>query len=338
MSSATTGIDYSIVICTYNPDERLLKRCLNAVYALDVTAVNREVILVDNNSTVPLDTVPYIQEYLARIPEMQIITAKEQGLTFARMAGIEKAKGNYVLFFDDDNDPDHNYLQELKRLNSQYPQVAAWGPGNVWVDFTDGVDEKIKPLAMPVFQERHDGKITYASERSWQSCYPYGTGLCLEITLLKEYIAGVKQGKFTLSDRKGNQMSSGGDTQMVLFCISKGAAAGVSPELKIKHMIPGKRANLAYLKRLVYGTSICYDICALQVFPEYLDDLQARTISGAKFRRKIVKKYLKTLLQNNPQKTLDLIVYIGAVSGNFIALGKPIPQAAFSVLKLLKAI
>ncbi len=156
MSLINYDIDYSIVVCTYNPDERIFKRCLNAIYNLDIAGITTELIVVDNNSQVPVETLSYVRNFLGKIPRMKIIMVPGQGVRYARMAAIEKAAGRYIVYFDFDNEPENDYLQELKKLNKQYPEVAALGPGNVTVDFIDPIDKKIENYARIAFQERHE--------------------------------------------------------------------------------------------------------------------------------------------------------------------------------------
>lgn len=335
--SLAAETDFSIIVCTYNPDKDILIRCLNAIAALSTTNLSLEVIIVDNNSSVPLAKETYIQDFLSKISDTKLVLVKEQGLSYARMAGVEEAKGSNIVFFDDDNEPDINYIQVLASLNSRYPDVAAWGPGCIDVDFVNGVSEKLEEYAKSAFQDRHEKAITYSNQRSWQPCYPFGTGLCLKKAFLENYISLVKQNKFTLTDRKGGQMSSGGDTQMVLFCISKGVAAGVAPELKLKHIVPSKRTTFDYLKRLAYGTSLCYSTCVAEVFPDYLLEVERRVLNERKFAAKMFKKYLSLFFTSRPQKTLDLITYAGAVSGDYLVLKKSIPPLVKWVLKKLKA-
>jgi glycosyltransferase involved in cell wall biosynthesis len=329
-------VDYSIVICTYNPDERLLKRCLKAVYNLDINGLTTEVILVDNNSQVPVETLSYVREYLAKIQSMKIILVIKQGVKYARIAAIEQARGKYVVYFDYDNEPESNYLQELKKLNSQYPQVGALGPGDVTVDFIDGIDKNIEEYARIAFQERHETTIKFAGIPEWQSYYPFGTGLCTYTFLLKEYIQMAKHEKFTMAGRRGDQLSSGEDTQMVLLSISKGYFAGVSPELKIKHIIPQSRANIKYLQRLAYGTALCYHTCVVQVFPQYKNKLKQQVISETKFSTKTLKKYLQAKIKSDPLKIFDLIQFIALNAGVYMALHKEVPGMVKKVVKNLK--
>lgn len=82
----------SIVICTYNRREDL-RRGLDALAAL--TYPDREVIVVDNRST------DGTAELLAGYPVRRVLEER-QGVSHARNAGIEAARGDWLLYFDDD--------------------------------------------------------------------------------------------------------------------------------------------------------------------------------------------------------------------------------------------
>jgi len=335
--SSIAPVDYSIIICTYNPDEALLRRCLNAVSRLDRQGLTAEIILVDNNSTAPLAERAYIDDFLKTAPA-RFLLVKKQGLRYARMAAIEAAQGAHIVFFDDDNEPNANYLQVLAGLNRDFPNVAAWGPGYVDVDFINGVSKDLENYAKEAFQDRHESAVSYSNQCSWQPCYPYGTGLCLRKDYLIEYLSLAELDKFTLTGRKGGAMSSGEDIQMVLFCVSRGGAAGVAPGLKLTHMVPAKRVTFDYLKRLTYGTSVCYSTSVSEVFPDYISEVKNRAVSERKFVKKVLKKYFMLFLKTKPEKTFDLINYIGVVSGDYLVLKRPVPSSITWVLRKLKAI
>jgi glycosyltransferase involved in cell wall biosynthesis len=329
-------IDYSIVICTYNPDERLLKRCLNAVYNLDTAGITMELLLADNSSLIPVEGLPYVREYVRKIPSMKTIMVAVQGVNYARIAAVSEAKGKYIIYFDDDNEPASNYLQELKKLNAKYPQVAALGPGDVTVDFIDGIDKSIESYARIAFRERHEETIKFSRVCEWQPCYPFGSGLCTYTVLLKEYINLLRQGKFTMPGRKDKELTSGEDMQMVLLCISKGYFAGVSPTLQIKHIIPKARANDKYLQRLVYGTGICFETSLVQVFPTHKNKLKHEMISQSKFSVQTLKKFIEARLSSDHHKIFDLVQFIALNAGVYLALHKPVPAIVKRIVKYLK--
>ncbi len=331
-------IDYSLVISTCNPDERLLKRCLNAVYNLDTTGITTEVILVDNNSSMPLSSLPYVKEFLHKVPSIKVITVPAQGLRNARIAAIKETKGKYIVYFDYDNEPEIDYLQELKKLNEQFPQIAAIGAGDVSIDFIDGIDKKIENYARIAFRERHDTVIKFSGLPEWQSCYPFDAGLCMSSALLKEYANLAREGRFTIQGVNGKQLTTGDDTQMVLLSVNKGYGAGVSPKLKIRHNIPGARANYKYLQQHVFGTGLSYENCMAQVFSEYKEKLSKKIISKSKFSRLTMNKYVKTLFRPDPHNTFDLIQFLSLNAGAYMALNRPVPPSIKKLINYLKLV
>jgi len=329
-------VQYSIVICVYNPDQRILNRCLQAVAVLNREELLTETILVDNNSNEPVRALEYVRAFENIIPGFKMIEVAEQGVKYARMAAIEQAGGKYILYIDYDNEPAADYLKQLNILNTNYPEVAAWGPGDVTVDFIDGIDKKIEDYARTAFQEKHMTEKAFGNQRDWQSFYPVGTGLCSFPSILKDYVQEAKKGKFSLPGRKGNQLSSGEDTEMILLAISKGYAAGSSPDLKLNHLISRSRANTAYLNRLTFGTAACYDTCLLEVFPERQNEVHNKLLSAPAFSRRAIKRFVSASFGKNIQKTFDFILWLGLAAGSYYAMNKRLPGTVKWFINYLK--
>ncbi|WP_257666876.1 glycosyltransferase family 2 protein [Parapedobacter tibetensis] len=336
MPEVVAPIDYTIVICAYNPDSRLLRRCLDAVVNLNLHNLTAEVILVDNNSNIPLKTLDYVALYCKLINNMRVIEVKEQGVKYARIAGIKMSRGQHIIYFDYDNEPAGNYLQVLKDLNRDYPQVAAWGPGEITVDFIDGISPSLEEYARVAFQERHEKEIAYDAVDEWQSSYPYGTGLCTASFILKEYVSLAEKGVFTLLGRKGEEISSGEDTQMILLCIRQGYSVGVSPSLALKHIIPEKRANRSYLIRLAFGTSFCYKLCLTQVFPYKKESILQQRLALRKIIMQILKRIRQVKKPGNENQFFALAQFIGLHAGVYLVLQKSIPWPLNKIIKMLK--
>ena len=259
---------FSVIICSHNPNYSIFKKLLHAVINFSVVAPDHEVIIIDNNSSPALQTNIVVQSFLSSKPNATIITETKTGLTNARIAGIKAAKGEWLIFFDDDNEPANNYLTEAKRVIDQHPEVGAWGPGNINVEFVGGKISDWVQLKRHLFQERRSNQIKTDSKKTYQHCYPNGTGLVIKKSIALEYVRLSTQGILTLTDRAGKSLSSGGDTQMVMLCIKNGFTVGVSPQLQMKHLIDARKATAAYLKKQVYYTSSSYSKALNEVFPE----------------------------------------------------------------------
>jgi glycosyltransferase involved in cell wall biosynthesis len=329
-------VDFSIIICTYNPDERLLTRCLEAVAQLDHQGFTSEVIMVDNNSRPPLSERPYIYNFLTGRANTSIVVAGEQGLAHARIAGIETARGSWAVFLDDDNEVRPEYLSNLQALIQQNPSVAAWGPGIVDVEFIDNIDPSLERVGYTTFQGKQASHIAFACIRYWQACYPFGTGLSVRIEVLRTYAQGFTQGKLSATSRKGESLASGDDIQLVMLCIREGYATGHSPDLSINHIIPRKRANIAYIKRLAYGSNADFHTAIGEIIPEYREATASQLHSPWQFTFKSIKRYLTANWSGRPEKIVKAANYIGAMHSLYRLHHKPLPKWVGMVVKQFK--
>lgn len=330
-------MDYSIIICTYNQEDRLLERCIDSIQSLQLNDLNVEIIIVDNNSTIPLTEREIIIRRLQSDRRIRVIRVLEQGLIKARLGGIKEANGNYIVFFDDDNEPDKDYLLSLNTLWNTYPDVGAWGPGIVEVDFVDEVAcPRLYELAH-IFQEKRNAFVEYAMIRQWQSCYPLGTGLCIRRELTNDYIKGIGDGRFSLTGRNGSKMTSGDDTQLVMTVIAQGQAAGTSPALSLRHMITSEKLKPGYLKELVFGTSSCYHMFHVEVLPEYSQKIKSLIPKRSTKRDlKLLKEYYKLALRPDLMKTLRFIESLGSSVGVYYGNKMEVPAIYRKLIRKLK--
>jgi glycosyltransferase involved in cell wall biosynthesis len=267
-------LKFSIIICAYNPKNYLLDRLLNSIIFFDKLSPFHEVIIVDNNSNPTLSENNYINKFLKCKANSQIIVEKRAGLTAARIAGIKKSKYDWIIFFDDDNEPAIDYLIKLHSSILQHPNVACWGAGKIEVEFiTNKVPEWLE-IYKPIFQERSVEKCIIDKQPWWQDHYPHGTGLTINKKTAVEYIYRVNKGVYSLSDRSGNSLSSGGDVQIVLTAISLGFSVAITPEIKMRHLIGASKVTNRYLIRHAFGTASSNLPAHFQVFPFTLKDLK----------------------------------------------------------------
>lgn len=255
----------SVIICTYNPDPIIFGRVLNAVAGLDTSGLETELILVDNNSSNPVGGV--FSKLIDSIPfEKKLVSEPKSGLTNARMAGFAASSGDFLVFFDDDNEPESNYLQEARKAFLQFPNVGVFGPGNISVEFMGNPSPWIH-YNKSYFQERHYSSPRYACAEHWMDFYPPGTGQSMRREIFTHYANLVAIGELSASDRTGKSLSSAGDVQLVFEAIKLNYAAGVYPELKTKHLISENKTTASYLRRLLFGMSSSYPEAYAECFP-----------------------------------------------------------------------
>lgn len=109
------SVEFSIIIPTWNrPD--LLTGCLRALEQLEYPKGAFEIILVDDGSSSPLN--PVVRPYCNRLP-LRFFRQANAGPAAARNFGARQARGNYLVFTDDDCRPASGWLKSLAaRINS----------------------------------------------------------------------------------------------------------------------------------------------------------------------------------------------------------------------------
>lgn len=342
MSSANTQqspSDIAIVICTYNPDEQTFSRTLKAVESLKIPHFLKiECVVVDNNSSTSISELSYVQSFLKNCTWAKLITEYNQGLTFARIAGVISTTAPIIIFFDDDNEPTQDYLQIVNNCLEEHRCIAALGPGKIHVEFLEPVSDWFKKNFSGYFQERNAEYTEYGCLiGKWTDFYPFGTGLVVKREVFEKYYENFQAGKLNSTDRKGNSLSSGGDIQIVWQAVNMGLAAGICSELNIKHLIPKKRSNLQYIKRLRFGTAASYLPALLSSFPAQKEKALVAIPSDRQILHDIVNLILRRSLKFKYKiLIIDLAHYLGGVVGTLQAIGCCERHWIYKVVKLLR--
>lgn len=115
----------SIIIPTYKPGNYLLK-CLLSLKEQSCKKNIFEIIIVLNG---PLDNYfNYIEEYIREELNdisVHLLYIKEKGVSSARNAGINRSKGKYICFIDDDDFVSNTYIENLLELVGDYDIVVS---------------------------------------------------------------------------------------------------------------------------------------------------------------------------------------------------------------------
>ena len=82
---------------------------------------------------------------------------------------------------------------------------------------------------------------------------PIGAGMALRREAWGAWLAQNEASEKRISDRRGPELTSAGDNDIVLCAMSAGWEAGYFPELSLTHLIPASRLTADYLGRLNRG-------------------------------------------------------------------------------------
>lgn len=246
----------SVIIPTHNPDAGRLHRTLLGLRNQSVPASDWEILLVDNASTPAVEAAA--RGTAAAPINLRIVRESRLGLTAARRRGFNEARAPVALFVDDDNVLAPDYLETVLALFATHPRVGVLGGKSVpefaitppdWTREFHGLlavrDLGDKPLVSTSLRP------TGATCSEYPAFAPIGAGMAIRCTAWQAWLDSTTSA--TISDRRGGELTSGGDNDLVLCAMRAGWDVGYFPSLELKHLIPAGRLEPDYLARLNRG-------------------------------------------------------------------------------------
>lgn len=237
----------SVIICCYNSAEKIVQtlECLSAQQG--VSHLSWEVVLIDNNSQDNTASIAMAawEQFGAPAP-MFTFTESKQGLTFSRETGVTKSRYECVVFCDDDNWLDGDYLANAFSALQQHPHagiIGGWSHGYSAVGFPPEFEAMQYAFAV--------GK-PHASTRDitggWQV---WGAGMVARRSLLQKIFDS--SFPFLCSDRAGSTLSSGGDDEICARAVLLGYKLYFRDDLHFTHFVSPSRLSPAAISQLKNG-------------------------------------------------------------------------------------
>ena len=241
----------SAIVCTHNPRPDYLGRTIGALRAQDLPPADWEFLLIDNASTTRVsDTID-----LKWHPSARILREDEIGLTAARLRGIAEARGELLVWIDDDNLLAPDYLNRALQLGQEWPRLGVWGCG----DFTPEWEVQPAPELAPYLDYlavRRAPRDRWSNQLYDYAATPAGAGLCVRSEVARRYATNVQADpRRRALGRTGKGLGACEDHDLTFTAIDLGYGTGVFTPLHLTHLMPAARVQEEYLIRLVEGHS-----------------------------------------------------------------------------------
>jgi len=244
MPAREAPLHASVIVCTFNRAESLA-RTVDCLARQDVPPATRwEVVVVDNNSR---DTTRAVVEEVRRgWPILRYESEPRQGLSHARNHGIGVARGEILLFTDDDVCPEPDWVRRILEGMAQHGCDACGG--------YIAPDWEVPPPAW--LTERFYGFLAVRTDRTDTyritslSEAPFGANMAFRRATLERF------GGFDVTrGRKGNVLSSGEDGELFERLMGEGATVMFFGDAKVHHRVEGFRVTKRYFRRWRFQTS-----------------------------------------------------------------------------------
>lgn len=245
----------TVIVPAHNPHAGRLRRTLAGLHAQTLPAADWECLLVDNASSPAI-----VAEAWAEVApaSLRILREPVAGLTHARACGFTAARGELAVLVDDDNVLAPDYLATALALFADHPRVGLIGGKSrpefetapaAWTAEFHGLlalrDLGEQPLISTGLRPAG------ASRNAYPPFAPIGAGMALRRPAWEAWLKSPTRSRLT--DRRGNELTSGGDNDIVLCALRAGWEVGYFPGLHLTHLIPAGRLEAAYLARLNEG-------------------------------------------------------------------------------------
>jgi glucosyl-dolichyl phosphate glucuronosyltransferase len=239
---STAAIKVTVAIPTYNRAD-FLRQTLAGIVAQHFPRDHFEVLVIDNNSRDHTRAV--VAEFAAAHPAPRHVHEPQQGLDYARNRAIAEARGEIVVFGDDDILVQPDWLAQMAvplLADAGARRIGAVG-GEVIPVFPDGLPDWVREWHAPLGFRDDAGPLE--SRHS-----PMGANLAFP----KWVFAQV--GPFhTALDRAAGNYFSGGDSEMIRRIRAAGLEVWFSPAAAVQHQMPASRTTFRYAARHAFDSA-----------------------------------------------------------------------------------
>ena len=244
--ASVAALGVTVAICTYN-GAGFLPATLSHLRAQIVSSGTPwEVLIVDNASTD--NTAEVARRCWPRDSptELRIVEECKPGLSNARARAFSEARYEIVSFVDDDNWVCPEWVTRIAAVMTAHAEVGACG---AVVEAQCATPPPDWCRRFYLYSKWPVGD--YVGDVSETLGVLMGSGLTIRACAYQEIAAkGFRQ---LASDRTGNLLMSGGDTELCLALRLAGWTLWLEPMIRLIHFIPSRRMDWRYFRDLVRG-------------------------------------------------------------------------------------
>jgi hypothetical protein len=250
-TAQSASCSISVITCSHNPRLDYLERVFESLAKQTVEPTCWEYILIDSASSESLAT----HVNLSWHPRARCIREEALGLTRARLRGIAESQGDLLIFVDDDNALDSDFIEQARCLYYARPDIGAWS----------GATRPGFEQPPPSWTRAYWGNLVirdvprdiWSNLPSLPETMPCGAGLCVRRKVASYYSTLHTTGHrpFQL-DRIGSSLLSGGDNDLAACACDVGLGVGIFRSLSLTHLVPSSRLQEDYLVQLAEGVAL----------------------------------------------------------------------------------
>jgi glycosyltransferase involved in cell wall biosynthesis len=233
----------TVAICTWNRAP-LLGSALESLRALELPQdLQLELLVVDNGSSD--ETPAVLREYAGALP-LRAVCEPEPGLSHARNRAVAEARGELLIWIDDDVRVEPGWLAAYLEASRQHPDASFFGgatlpwferPPPAWIagSWELLADVWAIRLLPPEPAPVDPGRL------------PVGANFAIRTAVQRRHAYDPRLG------RRREEPTGGEETAVLRRLLAQGDTGWWVPDARVRHWIPAQRLAEPHLRRIWFG-------------------------------------------------------------------------------------
>jgi glycosyltransferase involved in cell wall biosynthesis len=237
-------LNVSVIVCTYNRSAVLADTLESFLHLRVPEGVSWELLVVDNNSKDRTREV--VEGFAGRLP-LRYLFEPRQGKTCALNLALRAAKGNLLLFTDDDVRLDPDWLAAFVEAAHAFPD-AGWFGGRIIPWWPGGRPSWLRDECIPALSGYFGLYDLGAEPRRYAPADdpPAGAGMAARRGTF-DRVGGYREDLGPRGERKGTN----DDSELINRARAAGIPGAYAPAAVCSHLVPDDRLSLGWF--IKYG-------------------------------------------------------------------------------------
>ena len=243
-----TPLRLTVAICTWNRCTWLRQTLDGFTRMTAPEAVDWELLVVNNNCTDATDEV--IRAFEARLP-IRRVTEPTPGLSNARNRAVAEARGDYILWCDDDVTVAPGWLAAYAAAFRRWPDAAIFG-GPIRPALAGSPPPwllRIYPTIAGVYAARDFGTEPIPLS---PDVIPWGANYVIRMREQRRHPYNPDLGY------RPGRLVGWEETEVILALLAEGAAGWWVPDASLQHHVPEGRQTTKYLRTHFYNRGVYF--------------------------------------------------------------------------------
>jgi glycosyltransferase involved in cell wall biosynthesis len=209
-----------------------------------------ELIVVQNDCSDDTSTV--LEDFASRLP-LRALSEPRAGVNFARNAAVDAARGDYIIFTDDDTLPVPQWLCAYAAAFAAHPGADIFG-GPIQPRFTGAPPAWLEDVLPEVASAYGRLESRGRGERLSQDFFPFGANMAFALRVLRKWPFDPKLGP------RGKSRINGSETELILKLFANGHEGRWVESARVEHCIQPKQMTTDFIRWYFRGQGASMEI------------------------------------------------------------------------------